>query len=420
MDRLSLIRKLEQGDFDAHVELSGYAFQAEMAPEVREQHRGRFKPDPWVGAFEDGKLLSQMALMDFTMYINEVPFAMGGIGGVATWPEERRKGLVAKQLVWALEAMRERGQSISALAPFAFGFYRKYGWELYTELKEYRIATSKLPRRQEVSGEVRRINAAEQVETLGMLYAVYAVKYNGTLQRPAQWWKDALLPRKHGYAAIYYDETGSPGGYMLYQIKDREMAIHELVSLSEQAWRGLWVFIAQHDSMIDQVKLTAPADDRLPYLLDDPRIVQELIPYFMARIVDAERFVAQYRFVGSDKLARAGDNRLLLDIQDAHAPWNQGLWLLTVMADGGGSLAAVPTAAQAAVPSGTTAERAEKSDNSRPLRLSCGIGDLTAMMLGYADPVVLHAHGRVGGDAAAAKLLGELIPQRTPYLLDYF
>lgn len=432
---MSLIRKFEQEDFDAHVQLSGYAFQAEMAPEVREQHRGSFKPAPWVGAFEDGKLLSQMALMDFTMYINEVPFAMGGIGGVATWPEERRKGLVAKLLVWALETMRERKQSISALAPFAFGFYRKFGWELYTELKEYKVATAKLPKRQEVPGEVRRINAAEQVETLGHLYAAYAVQYNGTLQRPAQWWKDALLPRKSSYAAIYYDETGRPDGYMLYQINNREMAIHEFVSLSDQAWRGLWGFITQHDSMIDQVKLAAPADDRLPYLLDDPRIGQELVPYFMARIVDAERFVAQYRFADAGKLLRNGDSRLLLDIQDRYAPWNEGMWLLVVRADGSGSLTASPTVPAPAPAGPATTANAELSGMPRQPHepqfphephqpslpcLSCGIGDLTAMMLGYADPVVLHAHGRVRGDAAAARLLAELIPQRTPYLLDFF
>ena len=42
-----------------------------------------------------------------------------------------------------------------------------------------------------------------------------------------------------------------------------------------------------------------PTDDQLPYMLPDPRVTRETVPYFMARIVDLQSFVEQYAFEGA-------------------------------------------------------------------------------------------------------------------------
>ena len=60
---------------------------------------------------------------------------MGGIAGVATWPENRRQGHVSTLLKHALQEMKSKGQTLSFLHPFSIPFYRKFGWELYAEYK---------------------------------------------------------------------------------------------------------------------------------------------------------------------------------------------------------------------------------------------------------------------------------------------
>lgn len=399
------VRNFAPDEFDIHLELSEYAFQFALDDEKREHARKRFKPETWLACFQDDRLLSQMQLLDLDMYINGIPLSMGGVAGVSTWPEARRQGLVAGMLVKALKLMKERGQTISALAPFAFGFYRKYGWEMYSERKKYVIPTAKLPRRQTVPGTVRRVQALEHLEEFDAMYTAYAARYNGTLKRTTDWWKHVSLSHKKDHSAIYYTEAGEPGGYVRYRIKDREMSIFEWVVLHEQAFHGLWSFVGQHDSMIEHVKLIAPPDDPLPYLLDDPRITHEVIPYFMARIVDVAPFIGLYAFVPN--AARLEKIELLLEIQDTYAPWNEGIWLLSVDQDGRGELRLL-------------ADEPEGGDSRDAAKLTCGINDLTAMLLGYIRPAALHAHGRIGGDSSAAKKLSSLIPHRSTYLMDFF
>ncbi len=52
---------------------------------------------------------------------------MGGVAGVATYPEYRRSGYVKELLQHSLQTMKKDGYTVSMLHPFAVSFYRKYG-----------------------------------------------------------------------------------------------------------------------------------------------------------------------------------------------------------------------------------------------------------------------------------------------------
>lgn len=184
-------------------------------------------------------------------------------------------------------------------------------------------------------------------------------------------------------------------------VKDQICQIHELVYLHQEAWRGLWKFIADHDSMIETVKVSAPADDRLPFLLDDPRISQQLIPYFMARIVDVQRFMEQYPFAAA---AADSGSRLILRVSDAQADWNEGDFVLEADNEGRVSVEKRPK-------DGLT--------DGTPV-VSCGVGTLSAMLMSYQRPAFLHEIKRLQGDEKAVRLLEAIIPHRQTYLPDFF
>jgi len=293
--------------------------------------------------------------------------------------------------------MKAKGQAVSMLAPFSFGFYRRYGWELYVEYRSYTLEQGMLPRREETAGRVERRMAGECLDWLAPVYDAYASRYNGTLARDGKWWKDSVLRRKKGHAAVYLQADGKPGGYLLYEVKNRQMTLHEFIALDEEARKGLWTFVANHDSMIDKATVTLPSDDALPFLLDNPRIGQELVPYFMARIVDLPAFVAQYRFA-----AGAGADKLSIQVLDPHAPWNEGTWTLTVSADGTGRL-----------------EPCDPAEAHTP-DAGCDIQTAAAMLFGYKRPAELRAYGRLNATGEAADRLERLIPRRTSYLADFF
>ncbi|WP_405175109.1 GNAT family N-acetyltransferase [Paenibacillus sp. FSL H8-0261] len=389
-----VIRQLRSEEFDASMNLSEYAFQYKLPSEKRASAKERFKAEQVWGAFEDGTLEAKLTIIPFQVYIQGRVVPMGGIAGVATWPENRRQGHVANLLSHALHTMNEAGQTLSFLHPFLIPFYRKFGWEVYCEYKKYSIPVAKFPKKVEVEGKVKR--DIKDIEVLDSLYTRFAVSYNGTLKRDLDWWENSVLDDE-GKSAVFYSKSGEPEGYVLYKVENRELVIDEFVFLNEQARQGLWTFLANHDSMVTGASLKlVPSDDILPFLLPDPRIGQENYPYFMGRIVNAKSFIETYAFRGN-----SSQKKQLIYIEDKYAPWNDGLWAWNISNEGSATLIRVE------------GERAEAD-------LSCDISTLTALMLGYKRPTEMARYGSVSGHAAALEWFEEIIPQSQTALFDHF
>ncbi len=393
------IRQLKADEFEQYMELSMYAFQYKPSAEEMERARQLFQPERVWGIFADGVLQAQLQLIPFQTYIQQQKIAMGGIAGVSTWPENRRQGLVDQLLRHVLQLMREQGQSVSFLHPFYFPFYRKYGWELYAEYMQYTIPTALLPAKVQTDGAIKR--DVRDLELLNAIYEQYASEYNGTLVRDPQWWQSAKLRAENIRTAVYYAADGQAQGYVLYTIADKEMNISELAYTTEEARQGLWTYISNHDSMVQQVKLRAPMDDGLPYLLQDPRIDQQRIPYFMARIVSMPTFVEQYMF------AKGIGGQLTIAVSDRVADWNDGIWRIVWDEYG-----------QATVEQVADVERSQQSANV--VHLQADIRVWSALLLGYKRPHELYRWQQLHGNQQAVQLLERLIPQRGTHLMDFF
>lgn len=388
------IRQLTMEHFDERMRLSQFAFQFKLSAEELENRRSVYHPERDYGLFdEDGRLLSALLLVPFEAWVGGRKVKMGGVAGVASWPDVRRQGGVARLLAHAFETMRRQGQSLSMLHPFSFSFYRKYGYELTIERKKYILQAKHLPPRRETAGTVRLVE--KDSELLGPVYEEYASRYDGMLSRDAEWWKLRVLS-KPGLAAAYFDEAGQPQGYVLYEVTGRVMNVHEWVALTDEARTALWNYAGNHDSMIDELKMTAPKDDDLAFLVPDPRFKQEIEPYFMSRIVDAETFIGEYRFSPSGR-----EDELLLRLEDRQAPWNEGLFRLAIAADG-------------------TAGLNRMEDRGEKAAVSCDIATLTALLVGGRRAGFLHQTGRLGGPAAAVAVLDSRVPAQRPYLADFF
>ncbi|RFT92849.1 GNAT family N-acetyltransferase [Paenibacillus jamilae] len=393
------IRQLQHEEFEAAIGLSQYAFQFTMTPEDVEKAKKKFKPEQTWGILDGPDLNAKLTLLPLQVYIHGQVFDMGGIAGVATWPEKRRGGMVSRLLTHALEEMKTAGQSLSFLHPFSFAFYRKFGWETYTEYKKYVIPIDKFPAKLKTEGIVKR--DIKNISELDQVYQSYASRYNGTLVRDKEWWQERILNENYR-TVVYYTDAGDPQGYALYKIEDKQLNCDELVYENETARRALWTYFANHDSMITQGKfIYVPADDNLPFLLDDPRIQQETVPYFMGRIVDAVAFVERYPFeqIGEE-------TSLTLHLTDRYAPWNEGVWRLTITTEGQGHLARVDTS--------------NLSENDTVADLELGIQSLTTLMLGYQQADNLFNWGRIEGSSESVAALKRVIPTKRTFLLDFF
>jgi predicted acetyltransferase len=393
------IRTLEQQEVAESLALSQFAFQYELSEEEQDERSSWTDPKEIWGFFVQGKLAAKLQINQFHTWLNGKHFAMGGIAGVATWPEYRRNGMVAKLLLQALKVMKEQGQTVSFLSPFKFEFYRKYGWETYIDYLKYEIPADKLPKFHASEGS-SIVRVTKEWELLNPIYEQYAVQFNGMLKRDANWWNNRFFRNKKGTVALYVNPQGERMGYVFYQVKEFTATIHEMVFLDEETRRGLWKFIADHDSMISKVEVKAPIDDQLPFLVHDPKFKQEKITYFSSRIVDVEAFLKQYRFE-----TRKEVEPIYLRISDPHADWNDGIFQLQ-FADNGEKVQVI--------------RLAEGEQPADELLLSCNIQTLTALFMSYQKASFMARIERLQGSQELVARLEAAIPQRTTYLADFF
>lgn len=388
------LRQLRSDEYEISTKLSEYAFQVSLSEEQRESRKKHFKPEQTWGIFDGDDLQAKLTIIPLQIYMQGRMIDMGGIAGVATWPENRRQGHVNTLLKHALQEMKSKGQSISCLHPFSVPFYRKFGWEVYAAYKKYIIPINNFPRK--VSVEGRLVRDVLDIPTINDMYQVYARNYNGMLVRDEAWWQRSVLT-DGVHNIVYYSAEGQATGYALYHLKDKELVCDEFVFFNEEARSALWTFFGNHDSRIEQaIMKMVPMDDQLPFILPEPRVVQEVVPYFMARIVDLKSFIDGYTFEQHHEAV------ITLAVEDSAAPWNAGIWRLSVDGAGRAALTELPQ------------DDEEKAD------LSTDIQSLSAMFTGYKRPRELYSIHRLLGNPQAAAQLEAIIPASQTHLMDFF
>ncbi|PAW43476.1 GNAT family N-acetyltransferase [Bacillus toyonensis] len=381
--------QLKEDKFREALRLSEYAFQYKVDEERLQQQLTKMKESHEIyGIMEGEDLAAKLHLIPFHIYIGKEKFKMGGVAGVATYPEYRRSGYVKELLQDSLQTMKKDGYTVSMLHPFAVSFYRKYGWELCANLVTCHMTKSDLVMKKQVNGTVKRFNKENHPEEVEKLYEVFAERFSGMLVREKNWWLQAVYDDLT--LAIYYDENKRAAGYMLYKIENYKMTVEEFVPLHNEARNGLWNFICQHDSMIKELEMTVSENETLLYSLQEPRVKTEIKPYFMGRIVDVEQFLKQYELNWNNV-----QQEVILHITDAFAPWNN---------------VTVRLANHEITIVEETTEKGIKLD----------INALSAIMFGYKRPLELNELELISGSDEAIRSIENLVPVRKPFIYDFF
>lgn len=380
--------RLKEDKFREALRLSEYAFQYKVDEDRLQQQITKMKESHEVyGIMEGENLAAKLHLIPFHIYIGKEKFKMGGVAGVATYPEYRRSGYVKELLQHSLQTMKKDGYTVSMLHPFAVSFYRKYGWELCANLLVCHMTKSDLVMTQ-VNGTVKRFNKENHPEEVEKLYETFAERFSGMLVRNEKWWLQAVYDDLT--LAIYYDENKTAVGYMLYKIEKSKMTVEEFVPLHNEARNGLWNFICQHDSMIKELEMTVSENEQLLYTLQEPRVKTEIKPYFMGRIVDVEQFLKQYELNWNNV-----QQEVILHITDSFAQWNN----ITV---------------RLANHEITIIE--EPMDKG----IKLDINALSTILFGYRRPLELNELELISGSEEEIRAFENVVPVRKPFIYDFF
>ncbi|OHR70111.1 acetyltransferase [Bacillus sp. HMSC76G11] len=381
--------RLTKEQYREAMKLSEYAFQYKVPEEKIENRLQRMeKHHQLFGILEGEELAAKLHLLPLEVYLGETKWKMGGIAGVATYPEYRRSGYVKEMITFLLEYMRKESFSVSMLHPFSVPFYRKYGWELFSSSLKASLKSEDLVMKKQVPGKIIRSQKETHSSEIREIYDEFAMRFSGMLVREMSWWKESIFDDRT--AAVYYNEAGEAKGYMLYEVKNAKMTVEEFVPLTSEARIGLWNFICQHDSMIKELEISTYEIDPLFFSLNEPRIKAEVKPYFMVRIVDAESFLKDYEFEWPVE-----ESELVIHLKDQHAPWNNGTFKMKN-------------------------KEVFKLSGSEADGLSLDINTLSAALFGYKRPAELYEIGHIEGEEEAVNRMEALIPARKAFFYDFF
>lgn len=385
---------LTDKDYEQAIKLSMYAFQYKVSEEDIPKRKKMLDSHDILAVKDGEKLIAKLHIIPFSIYINDKQFQMGGIAGVSTYPEYRRHGHVKQLITDALKRMNQQHQYLSFLHPFDVHFYRRFGWEVFADNKKITIEKRDLIRLPSSQGKVKRDILEDERFQIEKVYETFASSHSGMLVRNEDWWRDHVYSEDH--IATYLNEKGEYEGYIVYSVKNKEMEVVEIITNTHEASIGLWNFICQHDSMVEKVIVTTSTHDLFPYYLKQPKQKIEIEPYFMARIVNVEKFLTTYSFLPTSE-------KLFIHINDEFCTWNIGSYLITD-------------------DSITAYKEKEGSVCAHPPKvgLQMGIGTLTTILLGYKTVEEMFRLGEITGSIEDVRKLQRKIPSLRPFFPDFF
>lgn len=320
------------------------------------------------------------------------------VSGVTVRPTHRRQGLLRRMMTEDLAQAARDGYALAALTVSEATIYRRFGFGLATTVHSVEVTTdSRFRLTVEPSGRCELVDPAVLLDLGPEVFARFHARSPGSVSRQSgSWRRVAGLEDGKGAqdvdvrAAVHLDAEGSVDGYVAYKFRGWDttpatLDVLDLVAVDDDAYLGLWQFLASVDLAQRVSWHAAPVQDPLRWAVSDWRVVTTtgFNDWVWIRVLDPVR--------AFEARGWAGEGSLVLDVEDA-AGFAAGRFRITVEEG-----------------------RAQVSRTDDDADIALGADALGSLYLGGVDPVLLTAAGQVrelvpGAAVRARALLAPVAP----------
>jgi len=349
-------------------------------------------------AFDDnGKMCSCFDLIPYNVMFDGNIVPMGGIGGVASLPEERDKKYIRNIFEYVMNEMYENGCVFSYLYPFSHVYYRKFGYELNMTSINYTIPISSF-RHFVQTGRMKMLTDDADKQVVRAIYDEYIKDKNLAVVRTDSHWNkhfDNDPYRDNVYLYIWYNSRDEARGYIQYHI-DRSgegkpgIFVRELAWLDPESLRGIFAFISKLSAQIGKMIWKAPCfADLLPLFPEPYDIDQQIYKTGMNRVVNVQKAFELMALPD-------GKGEVVIGVEDQFFPVNTGNYKITW--DNG---------------SQETERCSDKPD------LICDVQALSQLLTGFASVESLILAGRISVNDKEESF-SKIFRQKKLFINDYF
>ncbi|WP_030564097.1 GNAT family N-acetyltransferase [Streptomyces aureocirculatus] len=340
------LRELGQSDWEQWYATLERAFGGVAeAQEERELWRDLTECERSIGAWDGDLCVGTAGSFSFRLAVPGgavVDTAAVTMVGVAA--THRRRGLLTAMMRRQLDDVRERGEAVAILTASEPMIYGRFGYGTASYALHLEIDTSRVDLAVPPGTDDVRLRYAVPVEAGPAREAVYAQRVAGrpgmlarrpdwerliTLDPPGQ--RDGASPQQ----CVLAERDGEAVGYALFAVKPEwdvrgakgTVRVQDVEALDPTAYAALWRFLFDIDLTSTVLAPNRPVDDPVVQLVSDVRRCDlRFRDSLYVRLVD----------VGAALEARTyqAPVDVVLDVEDAFCPWNEGRWRLAGDAKG--------------------------------------------------------------------------------------
>jgi predicted acetyltransferase len=227
---------------------------------------------------KDGRIAGQAALYAIEIWLGGRRVPCAGVASVSVAAGERREGISRALLEQVHAEINARKAALTLLYPFREGFYARLGYATTAPLVTMRVATQSIAEAPSLAGAatgftLRPLEGPLLTEAR-QLYETLAASQAGRIVRSeARWlllfsrevrhWMGAVSAegRLEGYLSFSYDVPLRHGRQTL--------VVHELTARDGRARRALLAGLGKQRDQVDDVELSVPFGDPLPFAFQD-------------------------------------------------------------------------------------------------------------------------------------------------------
>ncbi|WP_243113425.1 GNAT family N-acetyltransferase [Romboutsia sp. Marseille-P6047] len=285
--------------------------------------KNKYNKNNTVVVDEDGEIVSSLQLNQYKIKLNDKFYDTSYIVGVSTFPQVRGKGYMKNIMDFTLKELYKKNQMVSILMPIDYRLYRKYGYEHCYDQIEYNIDIESLKSFKN-SGSMKKATLYD-INDLKEIYDFFLKDVNGNVKRTKEYFEKLFeeVESEDGYIYIYKEEECE--GYIIYFINDDNMFVRELFYKNIESLKSMLKFVYNHNTQCKTVTISAPVNDKIRYILDNPRTSTiKIKPFMMGRVINVKKYLENLS-IDSDV-----EGSINIFIKDDYIDENNGIFKLTL------------------------------------------------------------------------------------------
>lgn len=272
---------------------------------------------------EEASIVSSLQLNQYKIKLNNKEYDTSYVVGVSTLPEARGRGYMKHIMDFTLNELYKKDQLISILMPIDYRLYRKYGYEHCYDQIEYEINIEDL-KGFKSSGNLIKAGL-DNINEMINIGNCFLENLNGIVIRDEHYYKNLFKEVESEDGHIYIHKNDESDGYIIYFINGDNIFIRELYYKNINALKGMLKFIYNHNTQCKTVNITSPVDDKIRFILSNPRnITMKLKPFMMGRIINFKKYMESLHIESNYK------SSLIISVKDDYIKENNKIFKLTL------------------------------------------------------------------------------------------